>query len=281
MTDLNLHQLRVFCTAARLGSFTRAAEALYVGQPAVSQHVAALERALGVPLVYRAGRGVRLTEAGRVAADYGERIFRLAERLTAAIDDLKGLATGRLVVGAGQTPGDYLLPPVLGEFRRRYPGISVELEIAGTARVVDWLLRHVYDLGFLGDYAEHPDLEVEPYVEDHVVLFVVAGHPLAAAPAPSLEGVLAAGLIVREPSSATRATGERALTAAGATPRVTMELGSNESVKRAVLAGLGVGMLSRYAIELEEDAGRLIALRVPGFDGQRMLYIARHRARPL
>ena len=153
MNDLNLHQLYVFCTVARLGSFTRAAEALYVGQPAVSQHVAALERSLGVPLVYRAGRGVRLTEAGQLAADYGERIFRLAEQLRAGIDDLKGLATGRLVVGAGQTPGDYLLPPVLGEFRRRYPGIAIELEIADTRRVVEWLVRHVYDLGFLGDRA--------------------------------------------------------------------------------------------------------------------------------
>ena len=281
MSDLNLHHLYVLCTAARLGSFTRAAEALYVGQPAVSQHVAALERTFGVPLVERAGRGVRLTEAGRIAADYGERIFRLAEQLQSAVEDLKGLASGRLVVGAGQTPGDYLLPQVLGEFRRRYPGISVELEIAGTQRVVDWLVRHVYDLGFLGDRAEHPELEVEPYVEDQVVLFVASGHPLSESDSPTLADVMTAGLIVREPSSATRATGERALRAAGAEPRIAMELGSNESVKRAVLAGLGVGMLSRYAIELECATGYLRALDVPAFDCRRMLYIARHRSKPL
>ena len=281
MTDLNLHQLYVFCTAARLSSFTRAAEALYIGQPAVSQHVAALERSLGTPLVYRAGRGVQLTEAGGIAADYGERIFRLVEQLQTAIADIKGLASGRLVVGAGQTPGDYLLPQVLGEFRRRYPGISVELEIAGTQRVVDWLVRHVYDLGFLGDRAEHPDLEVEPYVEDRVVLFVAADHPLAARPVLSLDEALAAGLIVREPGSATRATGERALRTAGVEPRVAMELGSNESVKRAVLAGLGVGMLSRYAIELECATAYLRALDVAAFDCRRMLYIARHRSKPL
>src|SRR5256885_14532558 len=102
MIDLTLRQLEMFCATARLGSFTRAAEALYVGQPAVSQHVAALERQLGVPLVYRVGRGVRLTEAGQLAVDYGERILRLTEQLRAGVDGLRGMTTGRLVVGAGQ-----------------------------------------------------------------------------------------------------------------------------------------------------------------------------------
>src|SRR5712692_5733856 len=95
MNDLNLHQLNVLCTVARLGSFTRAAEALFIGQPAVSQHVAALERTLGVPLVYRAGRGVRLTEAGAHVVDFGERVARLLEQLHAGIDGLKGLKNGR------------------------------------------------------------------------------------------------------------------------------------------------------------------------------------------
>jgi len=281
MTEVNLHQLTVLCAVARLGSFTRAAEALYVGQPTVSQHVAALERQLGVPLVYRAGRGVRLTEAGQLAVDYGERVLRLIEQLGAGIDGLKGMTTGRLVVGAGQTPGDYLLPRVLGEFRRRRPGVSVELEIAGTGRVVEWLTRHVYDLGFLGDHVVHHDLEVVPFVEDRVVLFVAVGHTLAGQRALALADVLAAGLIVREPGSATRATGERAIRAAGVEPAPAMELGSNESVKHAVLAGLGVGMLSAYAIGLEREVGRLAVLNVAEFDGRRMLYIAHHRKKPL
>lgn len=281
MNEVNLHQLAVLCAVARHGSFTRAAEALYVGQPAVSQHVAALERSLGTPLVYRVGRGVRLTEAGELAVDYGERILRLMEQLRTGVDGLKGLMQGRLVVGAGQTPGDYLLPRVLGEFRRRHPGIEVELEIAGTARVVEWLVRHVYDLGFLGDFVEHRDLEVAPYVEDRVVLFVAAEHPLARAGSIDLDAVLSGGLIVREPGSATRGTGERAFRAAGVEPTPAMELGSNESVKHAVLAGLGVGMLSMYAVELERMAGRLVVLEAPAFDGRRMLYVARHRAKPL
>jgi len=281
MTELTLRQLEMFSAAARLGSFTRAAEALEVGQPAVSQHVAALERLLDTPLVARVGRGVRLTEAGQLVADYGSRILRLAEQLHEGVAALQGLATGRLIVGAGQTPGDYVLPALLGEFHRQHPGISVELEIAGTRRVVEWLLRHTYDLGFIGDRVEHPDLVLEPFVEDRVVLFSAARHPLARRRSVSLDGVIATGLIVREPGSATRATGERALRAAGVEPRFAMELGSNEAVKRAVLAGLGVGLLSRYAVEVEERARLVSVLAVPEFDGRRLLYIARNREAPL
>ncbi|HLZ68759.1 MAG TPA: LysR family transcriptional regulator [Dehalococcoidia bacterium] len=281
MIEPTLRQLAIFRSVARLGSLTRAAEALDLGQPAVSQHVAALERALGARLIVRAGRGVRLSEAGQIAAEYGDRILRLSEQLQAEITALTGLSAGRLVVGAGQTPGDYLLPAVLGEFHRRYPGVSVELEIADTRRVTDWLMRHVYDLGFIGDRVEHPDLPLEPFVEDRVVLFVASGHPLARRTVVTLADVLEAGLIAREPGSATRATGERALVAAGMAPRFVMELGSNEAVKRAVLAGLGVGLTSIYALEVELQAARLRVLPVPEFDGRRMLYIARHRSAPL
>ncbi|MGH2588995.1 MAG: LysR substrate-binding domain-containing protein [Dehalococcoidia bacterium] len=281
MIELNLRQLGILCTVARLGSFTRAADDLYIGQPAVSQHVAALERTLGVPLVYRAGRGVRLTEAGQLAVDYGERMLRLAEQLRAGVDGLKGLTSGRLVVGAGQTPGDYLLPALLGEFRRRHPGVTVELEIAGTRRVTEWLVRHVYDLGFLGDRVEHVELLLEPFMEDRIVLFVSAEHPLSRRRQVSLPDLLESGLVVREPGSATRASGERCLRAAGMEPRYVMEMGSNEAVKHAVLAGLGVGMLSMHAIGVERSAGRLAQLDVPAFDCRRTLYIARHRATPL
>ena len=281
MNELNLHQLNVLRTAARLGSFTRAAEALYIGQPAVSQHVAALERALGVPLVYRAGRGVRLTEAGLLVVDYAERIGRLIEQLQAGLDGLKGLTTGRLVIGTSQTPGDYLLPPLLGEFRRRYPGVSVELEIADTQQVVSWLLRHVYDLGFLGSATDHPDLCVEPFAEDRVVLFVAAGHALTGRARVALGDVLQAGLIVRESGSATRAAGEGVFRAAGLEPIPVMELGSNEAVKRAVLAGLGAGMLSWYAIDVEREASLIVELDVPEFDCRRTLYVAWHRTAPL
>jgi DNA-binding transcriptional LysR family regulator len=281
MIDLTLRQLEMFCTTAQLGSFTQAAEALDVGQPAVSQHVATLERLLGTDLFIRAGRGVRLTEAGQLVADYGTRILRIAEQLHEEVTGLTGLASGRLVVGAGQTPGDYVLPAMLGAFQRQYPGISIELEIADTRRVVEWLLRHTYDLGFIGERVEHAQLVLEPFLEDRVVLFAARQHGLAQRRTVALEEVVASGLIVRAPGSATRGTGERALRAAGIEPRFAMELGSNEAVKRAVLAGLGVGLLSTYALEVEQRAGLLTELAVPGFDGRRLLYIARNRAAPL
>jgi DNA-binding transcriptional LysR family regulator len=215
-----------------------------------------------------------------MVVDYGERIGRLVEQLYSGVDGLKGLTTGRLVIGTSQTPGDYLLPPILGEFRRRYPGVSVELEIADTQQVVDWLVRHVYDLGFLGAAADHPDLVIEPFAEDRLVLFVGTRHRLAGQELVSLNEVLKAGLLLREPGSATRSTGKATFRDAGLVPLPVLELGSNEAVKRAALAGLGVGMLSAYAIEVEREASLLVELPVPAFDCRRNLYVAWHRASP-
>lgn len=251
------HQLAIFLEVVRRGSVTRAAEALVLSQPSVSAQLKTLERSLGIPLFTRVGRGIQLTEGGEIVAQYARRIFGLAEELAESVADLQGLATGRLIVGASTTVGEYLLPEALGHFKQAYPGIEIHLQIANTQRIVARILSVDLDLGFVGEEVTDARLVRLPYRDDEVVPVVAATHPLAGLRNPPPEDVVAQGLIVRESGSATRATAERHLTALGLRPPTIMELGSNEAIKRAVATGHGVAFLSRGSIEPERRAGLL------------------------
>lgn len=285
MRRFSFHQLELFYAVARQGSVTRAAEALHISQPAVSAQLAELERALGVPLLERlaGGRGVRLTEAGLLVYEHAAHIFALAEDLERGIADLKGLRSGQLIVGASTTLGEYLLPPALGRFKARYPDIMVDLKISNTSRITELVRRGELDLGFVGEVADIPELAVEPFTEDTLVVIAAPHHPLlkqprGAAPIPpmpivTLEDLQQHGFIAREAGSATRNVAERYLRQHGVEPRVLMELGSNEAVKHAVAAGLGVAILSRFAIQVELRAGTLCEVPVAGWDCRRPLSI--------
>lgn len=279
--DQCCHQLVIFLEVAQCGSVTRAAEILVMSQPAVSAQVSALERALGMPLLERRGRGIQLTHAGELVALYARRIFGLADELSATLDDLRGLATGRLVLGSSTTVGEYLLPETLGRFNRDYPGIAIELRIANTQRTVERILDHSLDLAFIGEQVAHERLVQMPYCEDEVVPVVAAGHPLAGRSNVPPEDVMAPGLIVREAGSATRATAERHLRSLGLRPAVLLELGSNEAVKRAVRAGAGVAFLSRRSIEAERLAGLLAVVDAPALVSRRAFQVIYRRDKRL
>jgi len=256
------------------GGFSKAAEKLYISQPAVSVQVRELERFYGAPLLERTGRRLQLTEAGRLVYDYGRRLISLAQELEGALDDLKGLRAGRLLVGASTTVGEYVLTPVLGEFKRRYPQVEIDLEIANTRRVVQLILDHNLDIGLIGDEeAVTPQLRAEPYRRDDIVLIVPPGHRFLSMASVEPYGLEEEPFILRETGSATRKYAEKALAALGLRIRVAMELGSNEAIKRAVAAGLGISMLSRYAIDVDIAAGRLAMANVKGLECHRNLCI--------
>ncbi len=275
------HQLAIFLEVARCESVTRAADTLVMSQPAVSAQVKALERELGVPLLQRVGRGVQLTEAGAIVADYARRIFGLAEELTTTIDDVRGLASGRLVLGSSTTVGEYLLPETLGRFNLAHPGIAVELRIANTLRTVHEILNFSLDLGFIGEELSDERLVQQPYREDEVVPVVAAGHPLARGRNLPPDEVVLPGVVVREAGSATRATAERHLASLGLQPRILLELGSNEAVKRAVGSGVGVGFLSRRSIEAERLAGLLVVVDAPALVSRRTFQVIYRRDKHL
>ena len=281
MDEPNFHQLRLFLEVARRGGFSRAAQALAISQPAISAQVALLERRYGQPLVERLPRGLRLTEAGVVVAEYAERIFGLAEEMEVALDDLRGIRRGHLTVGASSTIGEYVLPPLIGRFKALHPGVAVAVRVANTERILSEVRGRQLDLGFVGGRPTGDDLLAIAFDRDEIVPLAAPDHPLAGRSEVALGELAAAGLVAREAGSATRATAEASLRAAGLEPRLAMELGSNEAVKRAVRAGLGVGLLSRRAADSELAAGHLVVLDVPAWSCRRELYAIHRREKRL
>lgn len=279
--EINYHHLRLFHATARLGQMARAAEALHVSQPAVSKQIGELERALGLPLFDRIGRRLRLTPAGEIVLAHADQIFGLTEQLQRALADLRGLRRGRLLLGASTTVGEYLLPQAMGRFKEEHPGVELVLEIANTEHVLERVLQQTVDLAFVGSAVQHADIVVQPYVEDFVVVIAAPSHPLSRKRSIlpiELEGQ---PFITREPGSATRATAEAEAAHLGLRMTTAMALGSNDAVKQAVAAGLGLGLISRYAIQSELRAGELTTLPVRGWSGRRQLSIIYGRGRPL
>lgn len=257
------YRLEVFRAVATHGSYSRAArEVLHISQPAVSKHVRMLEEELGVELFQRLGKQVELTEAGRIVLDYAEQVRAMAEETRRALLDLQGLQRGTLRLGASSTPGIYLLPPVLAAFTRRYPGITLMLEIANSQRVTDGVLNRQWDLGVVGITPEEAPLHVEPYCRDTLVLIMPPSHRLAGQSVVALADLAGETWILREEGSASGRLAERALRAHHVEQDHTLVLQGSEGVKQAVMAGLGIAMVSRFAITLEVQQGVLRALPV-------------------
>ncbi len=260
---MNLHQLRIFVTVAKRGSFSRAAEELRISQPSASIQVADLERALGVDLFEQEGRQIHLTEAGRLLEDYGRRILALAEEARTAVGETAGLRRGHLAVGASPTPGTYLLPRIIAAFQERYPQVSIALHIAATPEVGERLMRHDLDVGIVGVKMHTPGLQAEPFLDDEIVLVAAPTHPLAAAGSAPAMALRDHRVILPERGSDTRSAVDEALSDAGHAVTPTMELAGNEAIKEAVAAGLGVAFLSRLAARAEIAAGRLVVIPIP------------------
>ncbi|MCH8226373.1 MAG: LysR family transcriptional regulator, partial [Chloroflexi bacterium] len=271
--QLNFHQLYLFYTVASHHSFSKAAQALAITQPAVSIQIQELEKSMGVTLFHRRSKGLRVTDAGETVYAYAQQIFALSGKLLETLQEAQDLKTGHLVLGASTTPGEYVLPQAVGQFRRLYPGIQLELIIANTRSIVQRILSGEIDLGMVGERPQQHsgELEIIDYMEDEIVLVAAPNHPMAQLSSLSAQQVVDEGLIVREVGSATRQTAERHLESLGAFPRVALELGSNEAVKQAAAAGGGIGVVSRLGVTAEVKAGMLTVLKVEGWNCRRPL----------
>ncbi|PZU99887.1 MAG: LysR family transcriptional regulator [Pseudanabaena sp.] len=272
-----LDQLRILKAIAAEGSFKRAADSLYVSQPAVSLQVQHLERQLDVPLFDRGGRRAQLTEAGQLLLSYGDRILSLCQETCRAIDDLQNLNGGTLIIGASQTTGTYLMPQMIGLFRKKYPEVSVQLHVHSTRRTSWSVANGQVDLAIIG--GEIPadlldSLEITPYAEDELALILPTSHPLAQVGDLSIEELYKLQFITLDSQSTIRKAIDRVLLDSSVDPRqltIAMELNSIEAIKNAVQAGLGAAFLSVTAIEKELQMGALQQVRIEGVTIKRML----------
>lgn len=275
-----LRQLQVFASVARHASYTRAAEELHLTQPAVFAQVKQLEEALGTALIERIGKRLHLTEAGRAVEATARETLEGIERLEMQLADLQGLRRGRLKIAIVSTV-QYFLPRLLGEFCTLNPGIEVALTVTNRQTVIARLAANEDDLCILGQPPEGLDVVATPVARNPILLLAPADHPLAGARDVPFAELAEAPFILREPGSGTRAAAERFFVDCGVRPRVRMELGSNEAIKEAVAAGLGLAILSQDTMAVEAATRRLVALDVQGFPLMRVWNVAYPRGKHL
>ncbi len=273
-------RIRVFQAVAKHLSFSRAAEELCISQPGVTFHIKGLERAYG-PLFERVGKRLYLTEPGRTLAGYVQRLALLEEEARVALEELKGLQSGLLVVGASATIGIYLLPEVVGEFRKRHPGIKVSLRIGNKRHTLERLLHNELDYGLVAGPVDDPNLIAEPYLDDELMVIVAPSHRFAREPIVYPGELRRETILVREEGSGTQELMEERLAQLGVAPADTMQLGSTEAIKQAVAANLGVSTASRYSVEAELASGRLCTANVPALKMQRRLLLLHHKDKRL
>lgn len=278
---MNFNHLRIFWSVAKNSSYSRAAEELYVGQSNVSIQVKKLEEELGIDLFEQLGKKIYLTNAGEELFSYANKIFSLAEEANSAIQQLKGLHSGRLVIGASTTPGIYLLPSVVSSFQMNYPDLDIVLEISNTHKVQEQLLANQLDLGIVGQELVNDQLCIELLHEDELVVIVAPNHPLAKKSCVPLAQILGEHLILREQGSSTRKVVEEKARSLGFDFKSSMQLSGVEAIKRAVAANLGVSIVSRSAIDLEVKAGVIHVLSLDDGRLTRRINLIYHKDKKL
>jgi DNA-binding transcriptional LysR family regulator len=278
---MNRTHLAAFHAVAEAGSFSRGAERLLVSQPAVSQQVGELEAALGTQLFDRLPKGVRLTAAGEVLASYARRLSAIEQEAERAMLEVRGLRRGRLALGASTTIAAYLLPKLLGEFRRRHASVELEVDVANTESIRRKVAEGLLDLGLTegagGD--DSGELESRPFFQDELVAVAPPHHPLLKNRRVTAKAFCSHPLIMREAGSGTREVVERALAGKGLSVQPTLVLASTEAIKATVAAGVGVAFVSRLAVSLEQEAGRLAVVPLADLSIPRPLHLLRLKSK--
>jgi DNA-binding transcriptional LysR family regulator len=278
---MEVRSLEVFLSVAKHLNFTRAGEEVNLSQPSVSVRIRQLETELGVKLFEQLGKRVALTEAGSLLIPHAHRVIGAIEDATHAIDELQGLERGSLRIGASTTPGMYLIPKTIANFKARYPKIEIQLGIRDTRQVEDGVARNEFDFGFVGGHLAGDEVDAQPWLTDQLVLVVAPGHALGRKKSVKLEDLRKEKFILREPGSATRATITSHLQRSNLTVEPIMEMENPESVKKAVQSGLGIAFISLFAVETELKAKSLVAVVVRGIDIRRELKIVHRKDKHL
>ena len=263
-------QLEIFEAIARLGSFTRASEELYLTQPTVSMQMKKLTDTVGSPLVEQVGKKVLLTEDGRELAQATREIFAILDRFQQSAAQRRGLEKGQLKLMA-ITTASYFAPRLLGEFSKLHPGIEVSLRVTNREQVLASMADNLDDLYILGQPPDEMAVEATPIMDNPIVVLAAPDHPLAGGQRLSLQRLAQEPWVLREGGSGTRKAIERVFQEHGLTLKPRFELGSNEAIKQAILGGLGISALSCHALTLHQP-GQFAVLDVEDFPIQRHWY---------
>ena len=281
---MDIRKLDVFCKVVELKSFTRAARAVFLSQPTVSDHVRHLEEELGQKLVDRLGREAEPTPAGRLLYDYASRILRLQQETLEALARFGGRLSGETTIGASTIPATYILPTLVGTFRAAHPEVTVSVRISGSHEIARKVLAGEYDLGLVGAVWNERGLDWTELFTDTLVLVARPDHPLAGRGPVTLDELCGQDYVGREPGSGTRKVIGALLETAGRRETDLHQValfGANEAVREAVKAGVGVSMLSRRSVAADLAAGALVEIPLVGVSGERPFYLLRRRNRQL
>jgi DNA-binding transcriptional LysR family regulator len=281
---VRLEWLRSFVAIVDRGSFSNAARHLKRSQPAVSTHIKELETNLETRLFEHVKGKMRLTRSGEAAVPEARRVLDSIRNLTSAVAESEESVKGMLNLGASTTPGNYLLPPLMGRFEGAYPKARTTLSIGNSATILERLSSNEVEIGFVGVKPSGEEFVSKPLCDDEIVVFASASHPLARKRKIAPKDLSGERFILRESDSATRRLGDSWFLRHDLRPPV-MVLDSPETVKHAAAAGLGIGILSRYAIQWEIEEGKLVPLSVAGFPIKRAIFEVhlrnRHRTRTM
>jgi DNA-binding transcriptional LysR family regulator len=269
---VTLRQLKVFEAVARHLSFTRAAEELYLTQPAVSMQVKQMEQAVGLPLFEQIGKKIHLTEAGREIYDCSRAIARQLSEAEQVVEELKGVKRGRLLVTVASTV-NYFASRLLAAFCERHQGVRVSLDVTNRESLLRQLVANETDIVLMGRPPDGLDLVAKTFMDNPLVIIAAPGHRLARKKSIPLASLKNETFLMRERGSGTRTAMERFFAERGMVLSSSVEMNSNEAIKQSVEAGLGLGVVSIHTVELELEAGRLTTLDVQSFPIMRKWYV--------
>ncbi len=277
---LTLQQLRLYEAVSRLGSYTRAAEELCITQPAVSIQIKRLEGQVGLPLFEHVGKKTFSTAAGKTMYAASVDILDRVRLLKDSIEELKGTVKGSLQMSV-VTTAKYFLPNLLGAFLQRYPEVEPKLKFTNRARVIERLMNNDDDFVVMGQIPDDDNLEAYPFLNNILGIVAHASHPLANKKNITIEELTSQRFLIRESGSGTRYVFDQYLNKHGVKIEPYMELGSSEALKQAVMAGLGIAVLSLHSVQLEREVNRLTVLDVEGFPLKRRWYAVHLKGRKL
>ncbi|CAG7644272.1 LysR family transcriptional regulator [Paenibacillus allorhizosphaerae] len=261
MADQHLH---VFVTVAEMENFSRAAEQLHMTQPAVSQYIRLLEQTVGARLLDRSNKYVRLTKAGEIVYHHAKEIIGLHTRMQNLVDDLSNKASGNLAIGASYTFGEYVLPHIIAELKRKYPEIHPMITIGNTKEIAEKVSGRLLDVGIVEGEVRQPQLRLEPFADDAMFIISSTRGRWAQQGEVTVQDLQSKTWIVREAGSGTREAADNLFAAFQMVPMHVLEFGSTQIIKEAVEAGLGVTLLSKWTIRKELALGSLCTVKVRG-----------------